>query len=164
MTSKRYDLTDFAWSIICPLLPNKLRGMPRVDDQRVLNGIYGRMATTGYNRLCPLASAGCLGPNFLRRFQGLRQRSDPRAGGSANIRPLAHGRRGPDFTFRNRYRVEHFFNKNRRLRGISTRFEKNDADDLAPAKLAAARIWIRFVSRRQVSEAPGRSFDVRKLA
>jgi transposase len=32
----RYDLTDFEWRVIEPLLPNK----PRVDDRRVLNGIF----------------------------------------------------------------------------------------------------------------------------
>jgi transposase len=36
----RYDLTDFEWRVIEPLLPNKPRGMPRVDDRRVLNGIF----------------------------------------------------------------------------------------------------------------------------
>jgi len=36
----RYDLTDFEWSVIEPLLPNKPRGVPRVDDKRVLNGIF----------------------------------------------------------------------------------------------------------------------------
>jgi transposase len=36
----RYDLTDFEWRVIAPLLPNKPRGMPRVDDRRVLNGIF----------------------------------------------------------------------------------------------------------------------------
>ena len=35
----RCDLTDFEWSVIEPLLPNKPRGVPRVDDRRVLNGI-----------------------------------------------------------------------------------------------------------------------------
>ena len=35
----RYDLTDFEWNVIEPLLPNKPRGVPRVDDRRVLNGI-----------------------------------------------------------------------------------------------------------------------------
>ena len=38
--SGRYDLTDFEWSVIWPLLPNKPRGVPRVDDRRVLNGIF----------------------------------------------------------------------------------------------------------------------------
>jgi len=33
----RYDLTDFEWRVIEPLLPNKPRGVPRVDDRRVLN-------------------------------------------------------------------------------------------------------------------------------
>src|SRR5574337_1017624 len=36
----RYELTDFEWKIIQPLLPNKPRGVPRVDDRRVLNGIF----------------------------------------------------------------------------------------------------------------------------
>ncbi|PHS27626.1 MAG: IS5/IS1182 family transposase [Robiginitomaculum sp.] len=36
----RYDLTDFEWAVIEPLLPNKPRGVPRVCDRRVLNGIF----------------------------------------------------------------------------------------------------------------------------
>jgi transposase len=36
----RYDLTDFEWRVIAPLLPNKPRGVPRVDDRRVPNGIF----------------------------------------------------------------------------------------------------------------------------
>ena len=36
----RYDLTDYEWRVIKPLLPNKPRGVPRVDDRRVLNAIF----------------------------------------------------------------------------------------------------------------------------
>jgi transposase len=36
----RYDLTDFEWRMIEPLLPNEPRGVPRVDDRRVLNSIF----------------------------------------------------------------------------------------------------------------------------
>ena len=36
----RYVLTDFEWTAIRPFLPNKPRGVPRVDDRRVLNGIF----------------------------------------------------------------------------------------------------------------------------
>lgn len=36
----RYALTDREWSIIRPILPSKQRGIPRVDDRRVLNGIF----------------------------------------------------------------------------------------------------------------------------
>ena len=36
----RYDLTDFEWRVIEPLLPNKPGGVPRVDDRRTLNGIF----------------------------------------------------------------------------------------------------------------------------
>jgi transposase len=35
----RYELTDYEWGVIKPMLPNKPRGIPRVDDRRVLNGI-----------------------------------------------------------------------------------------------------------------------------
>jgi transposase len=45
MTTRRYELSDFEWMIIEPLLPNKPRGVPRVDDRRVLNGIYWRLRT-----------------------------------------------------------------------------------------------------------------------
>ena len=36
----RYELSDDEWSVIKPMLPNKPRGDPRVDDRRVLNGIF----------------------------------------------------------------------------------------------------------------------------
>jgi transposase len=36
----RYELTDHEWSAIKPYLPNKPRGVPRVNDRRVLNGIF----------------------------------------------------------------------------------------------------------------------------
>lgn len=45
MTRRRYELTDREWAIIGPLLPNKPRGVPRVDDRRVLNGILWRFRT-----------------------------------------------------------------------------------------------------------------------
>lgn len=45
MTRLRYELTDREWGIIEPLLPNKPRGVPRVDDRRMLNGILWRFRT-----------------------------------------------------------------------------------------------------------------------
>ena len=45
MTRRRYELTDHEWSILSPFLPNKPRGVPRVDDRRVLNGILWRFRT-----------------------------------------------------------------------------------------------------------------------
>ena len=69
----RYELTDFEWTAIRPFLPNKPRGVPRVNDRRVLNGIFWILRsgapwrdlpegfgpyTTGYNRFgFPLAIA-----------------------------------------------------------------------------------------------------------
>jgi len=39
----RFVLTDFEWSVIKLLLPQKPRGVARVDDRRVLNGIFWRL-------------------------------------------------------------------------------------------------------------------------
>jgi transposase len=36
----RYELSDCEWGVIRPMLPSKPRGIPRVDDRRVLNGIF----------------------------------------------------------------------------------------------------------------------------
>jgi transposase len=41
----RFDLTDFEWPVIAPLLPNKPRGVPHVDDRRGVNGIFWRLRT-----------------------------------------------------------------------------------------------------------------------
>ncbi len=45
MPRRRYELTDTEWDVIAPLLPNKPRGVPRVDDRRVINGILWRFRT-----------------------------------------------------------------------------------------------------------------------
>jgi transposase len=36
----RYELSDCEWGVIKPMLPNKPRGIPRVDDRRVFNDIF----------------------------------------------------------------------------------------------------------------------------
>ena len=36
----RYELSDCEWKVIRPMLPKKTRGIPRVDDRRILNGIF----------------------------------------------------------------------------------------------------------------------------
>ena len=48
-----YELTDFEWGVIAPLLPNKPRGVPRVDDRRVLNGIFWVLRTGAPWRALP---------------------------------------------------------------------------------------------------------------
>ena len=36
----RFELSDYEWTAIKPMLPNKPRGVRRVNDRRVLNGIF----------------------------------------------------------------------------------------------------------------------------
>jgi transposase len=35
-----YELSNIEWAAIRPMLPNKPRGAPRVDDRPVLNGAW----------------------------------------------------------------------------------------------------------------------------
>ena len=41
----RFDLTDKEWAVIESLLPTDVRGVPRVDDRKVLSGIFWRLRT-----------------------------------------------------------------------------------------------------------------------
>ncbi|WP_420444774.1 transposase [Candidatus Poriferisodalis sp.] len=41
----RYDLTEEEWRVIAPVLPHKPRGVPQVDDRRVLSGIFWVLRT-----------------------------------------------------------------------------------------------------------------------
>lgn len=71
-------------------------------------------------------------------------------GAFANIKPMPRRVNIPAFSpFLYRYRnlVERFFNKLKHFRAVATRFEKHDANYLALVKLAATRIWMRFMSR-----------------
>jgi transposase len=79
----------------------------------------------------------------------LRQKLASR-GAWANVKPLPRRLKGPAFSrllYRLRNRIERFFNKLKHFRSVATRFEKHDANYLALVKLAAARIWMRFMSR-----------------
>jgi transposase len=78
-------------------------------------------------------------------------RADLAARGAwANVKPMPRRVNIPAFSaFLYRYRnlIERFFNKLKHFRAIATRYEKHDANYLALIKLAAARIWMRFMSR-----------------
>ena len=71
-------------------------------------------------------------------------------GAWANIKPMPGRVNRPDFSpflYRFRNLLERFFNKLKHFRAIATRFEKHDANYLALVKIAATRIWMRFMSR-----------------
>jgi len=71
-------------------------------------------------------------------------------GAWANVKPMPGRVNIPAFSaflYRFRNLVERFFNKLKHFRAIATRFEKHDANYLALVKLAATRIWMRFMSR-----------------
>jgi hypothetical protein len=49
----RYELANYEWAAIKPMLPNKPRGVPWVNDRRVLNGISGSYAPERLGAVCP---------------------------------------------------------------------------------------------------------------
>jgi transposase len=70
-------------------------------------------------------------------------------GAWGNIKPMPNRVNGPAFSaylYRFRNLVECFINKLKHLRAVATRYEKHDANYLAIVKLAAIRIWLRFMS------------------
>ncbi|WPZ37174.1 IS5 family transposase (plasmid) [Thalassobaculum sp. OXR-137] len=249
---RRHELSDKEWSIIKPLLPRKSRGVKRVDDRRVINGILWRFRTgsswrdvperygprtTLYNRFCRWRASGVWDrlleavseaydgdividrqlvcprpPAWCRREKG--GSGDPCMGqsrgglttkihavvdaegrpvrlaltaGKAGDAPMAAGlletvmpgatvladkaydtdgirsfvaarggwanippriTRKDTFAFsrwvyRQRNRVERFFNRLKQMRGIATRYDRRADNYLAAVKLAATRIWIK---------------------
>ena len=54
----RYELSDFEWAAIKPFLPNKSHGVRRVNDRRVLNGIFWVLRSGAPWRDLPV----CYGP------------------------------------------------------------------------------------------------------
>lgn len=71
-------------------------------------------------------------------------------GAWANVKPMPNRVNIPAFSpslYRYRNLVERFFNKIKHFRAVATRFEKHDANYLALVKLAAVKVWMRFMSR-----------------
>jgi transposase len=48
----RYELADYERAAIRPILPSKARGVPRVDERRVLNGIFWVLRSAHRGAIC----------------------------------------------------------------------------------------------------------------
>lgn len=130
----RYDLTDSEWRVIEPLLPNKPRGVPRVDDRRVLNGIFWVLRSGA-----PWLADRGYDANALRNAV-----TEQKAW--ANIPPKANRKDQmcfSPFLYKARNLVERFFNRAKQFRRIATRYDKLAENYLAALKLVSVRIWLR---------------------
>lgn len=94
-------------------MPRKSRGVPRVDDRKVLNSILWRFRTGS-----PWANI----PTKRNRKKTF---------------PFSK------WLYRYSNLVEGLFDKLKQFRGIATRYDKNPDNVLAAIKLASLRIWIR---------------------
>ena len=104
----RYELSDVEWGIIAPMLPHKPRGVPRVDDRRVLNGIFWTLRsgapwrdlpssfgpyTTCYNRFARWRQAS--GTGSWRRQQAPTMLLAAKRCAWVNIPPRSHRNEPP---------------------------------------------------------------------
>lgn len=84
-----------------------------------------------------------------RAYDANALREDLAARGAwANVRPVSCRRDKPAFSrflYRERNRVERFFNKLKHFRAIATRYDKRDDNFLASIQLASIRIWLRAI-------------------
>jgi transposase len=188
----RYELADYEWVAIKPMLPNKPRGVPRVNDRRVLNGIFWVLRSGAPWRDLPdhfgpyttwridqqnSCAGGYQWPASAARADsrtGARQparqqtlsRLKPKAmlladrgcdadwvrelamrrGAWANI-PPKRNRSNPTsfgpYLYRDRNRIERFFNRIKQCRRVATRYDKLAANYLAFVQLASIRLWLR---------------------
>ena len=53
----RYELSDFEWAAIKPLLPNKSRGVRRVNDRRVSMASFGSCVQAHHGAIYQFAMA-----------------------------------------------------------------------------------------------------------
>jgi transposase len=98
---------------------------------------------------------GGLGPGQIlladRAYDSDTLRASLAARGAwGNIKPMPGRVNVPAFSsflYRTPNLVERFFSKLKHFKAVATRFEKHDANYFALVKLAAAKIWMRFVSR-----------------
>lgn len=110
-------LTDFEWRVIEPLLPNKPRGVPRVDNRRVLHGIFWVLRSGAPwrdlpERYGPPKSDRCSRPCFST------------------------------WLYRTRNLIKRFFSKLKHFRRVATRYEKLTENLLAMVQLASMRLWL----------------------
>ena len=66
----RYQLTEDGWAAIKSMLPNKPRGVPRVNDRCVLNGIFRVLRSGAPCRDLPISpnTVSFPGPASLEGF------------------------------------------------------------------------------------------------
>nr|WP_256557423.1 transposase [Bradyrhizobium cajani] len=144
----RYELADHEWVAIKPMLPNKPHGVRRVNDRRVLNGIFWVLRSGGplerfagsfwplhdlLQPFRPLAAGWCLGPHHRRTF------CSPRCRCPDDRHPLS-----VCVSYRARNQVERFFNRIKQCRRVATRYDRLSANYLAFVQLASIRLWLGF--------------------
>ena len=127
----RYELTDNEWTAIRPMLPNKPRGVPRVNDRRVLNGIFWVLRSGAPWRDLPV----CYGPRSTCYNRFVRWR---RAGVWDRIMDflaVAHDA-AVQMIDTSIVRVHQH---------AATRYDKLAANYLAFIQLASIRLWLRVL-------------------
>lgn len=123
------ELSDFEWSVIEPLLPNK----PQIARQPLT--CWGIWDTKTFCLLTrPMTRIGCV----QRSETAARYRTFP-------TKPTANGKRGFSQTlYRMLNAIERFYSTIKHVRRIATHYEKKGSNYFAMVKLASTIAWMRF--------------------
>jgi len=123
----RYGLSDHEWTAIKAMLPNKPRGVLRVNDRRVLNGIFWVLRSGAPWRDLP----NSFGPYTACYNRFVRWR---RAGVWAKLMSTLAGAHDA---------AVQMIDTSMHCRRVATRYDKLAANYLAFVQLASIRLWLR---------------------
>lgn len=131
----RYELSDYEWTAIKPMLPNKPRGVRRVNDRRVLN--------LGPPFRCAMArpARDLWSPHHLRGGLTSKIHAVVDTNGLPVHLALTPGEAQTIGCVR--LSSAPCLNTIEQCRRVATRYDKLAANYLAFIKLASIRIWLR---------------------
>ena len=129
------------------MLPNKPRGVPRVDGRRVQNGIFWVLRSGPLWRDLPERTPDALladkgyDADAIRADLAERKIEAVIPGRSNRRAKIEHDRA----LYKQRNRIERMFGDVKINRGIATRYDQLANSFLVMVHLAAARYWLKFV-------------------
>jgi len=144
------QLPPDAWGAPRGGLTTKIHALVDANGPPILLKITPGQANDGRSAADMFASLGAGDVLLADRAydsDGLRATLEER-GINPNIKPMPNRVRHPGFSttlYKLRNAVERFFSKIKHYRAIATRCEKHPENYMALIKLAAARIWMKFM-------------------
>ena len=132
----RYDLTDFEWNVIEPLMPMDRRGPKPKNNRQITNGMSYILRTSSPWRDLPER----YGPYRSVYNRHSDQGAIPNIPNKSNRKKKYRWKK---ILYRERNCVERFFNKLKNFRRIGTRYDKTALSFISFLHLAGITLWLK---------------------